>query len=850
MRIFSVIILVTAMSALFAGTAMAQELGTNNPPDQQLLTQRAQEVGCDTSTTPPTCPSGSANVFNSGTFDIAVPPAGTMFQPAERAPRNTFGAVGTFMLGNGLTESALSALVFPSTTSSEMDALVEGLQFFTTFHTAAEGLGPLNNQPTCMGCHLNAADAISSPGLLRGLNCNQTPPSVSSTCSNVSNVTRAGRSTPTNFEVTSLNPATGGGVAPDILVTPDTLDVNPGKTAAFTTFGNFDPCPTVTNALTGLPGGCDAASNPTGIGFFDPLDGATANILTNETAQPFGGFVQHHRPAGPDCIVKPLPPVAFDADLNGTLVPSVGTFHRTVGQRAGPPYIGRGLIEAVPTANITANAANVNPTTAPEAENGKSSLGSFATLLCPPSASSGGCIAGTANMIPRNFTVQTTGVQSGTYTGFVGGVGRFGLRANGVEFLQFIIGGLQGELSFTSLMNGEEIVFPTLFPGGTSETAEPAACYAALSETAGQPTNIPGQPPGFTAQPVNPATLEVHLSTPFSIRNFLRNTAPPEFGAALLDVLRAAIGSKPLLQNVSWQPQSEQAQVARGAELFGIDLVAFANRTIGGPMAAGSDGRDDHAINQVDRKLNCVGCHTPIQLTGQSPAAVSPNGVGAENLTNVWAPLFSDLLIHHMPVIDAERDLDTKTGLQPLPRDPLVIRRLAGFRIVDTFDLTRNLADDTFSVQKASAEGSQFRTAPLMGIGRIGPPFLHDARVYLSNQSVTSTPAGTVTTNRFQTNAPLVVRSVDDALLAAIELHDLPAPDDGYTPRLPGAGCPVPPNGDSNIDYGPSPAAVICPPYNSATSQADRSDAAEVIYRFRQLTPDDQQAVIEFLKQL
>jgi hypothetical protein len=60
----------------------------------------------------------------------------------------------------------------------------------------------------------------------------------------------------------------------------------------------------------------------------------------------------------------------------------------------------------------------------------------------------------------------------------------------------------------------------------------------------------------------------------------------------------------------------------------------------------------------------------------------------------------------------------------------------------------------------------------------------------------------------------------------------------------------VPPNGDSNIDYGPSPAAVICPPYSSATSQANRSDAAEVIYRFRQLTPDDQQAVIEFLRQL
>jgi len=34
---------------------------------------------------------------------------------------------------------------------------------------------------------------------------------------------------------------------------------------------------------------------------------------------------------------------------------------------------------------------------------------------------------------------------------FVSGTpGRFGLRANGVEILQFVTGGLQGELSFTS----------------------------------------------------------------------------------------------------------------------------------------------------------------------------------------------------------------------------------------------------------------------------------------------------------------------------------------------------------------------------------------------------------------
>jgi hypothetical protein len=49
-----------------------------------------------------------------------------------------------------------------------------------------------------------------------------------------------------------------------------------------------------------------------------------------------------------------------------------------------------------------------------------------------------GCISGKANIIPA-----TASFVSGT-------PGRFGLRANGVEILQFVTGGVQGELSFTS----------------------------------------------------------------------------------------------------------------------------------------------------------------------------------------------------------------------------------------------------------------------------------------------------------------------------------------------------------------------------------------------------------------
>jgi hypothetical protein len=825
MRKLPVILTAAAAVAFFTLPASA-ELGSDNPTDATLLTQREAEAGCDTSTTPPTCPSGMANVFDSGSFDIASPPPETTFTPAKRVRRDKFGVVGPFTLNNGLTENDLDNLVYPDATKPEKDKLVEGLQFFTMFHTAAQGLGPINNQPACIGCHLNAAEAINSKGLLHGQDC--LPPNLNSTCSNVSNVTRAARSTPTNFEFTSLDPNTGGGRAPDNL---DAL-TNTGRTAAFTTFGDFD----LNHA--------DADSNPTGIGFFDPLDGTTLNIVTDATAQPFGGFVQHHRPAGPDCLTKPLPPVALDANLNGTLGLPSGTFRRSVGQRAGPPYIGRGLMEAVPTVDITANAGGV--------QNGQSSLGNFAAALQCPAA---GCIAGNANMIPRNFTVHTatTDLQNGIVTGFVGGVGRFGLRANGVEILQFIVGGLQGELSFASLLNGAEIVFPTLFPGGTTEIIEPLECAMALSQTFGQPASVLPPPPFPPPGPVNLNTIEVHLSTPFSIRNLLRNTAPPDFGDALLDVLQSRDPGKPL------QGNSKAAMVQRGAQLFGIDLEAFANRTVGGAMKAGGDGRDDNAINQTDRKLNCVGCHIPIQKTGQSPA-----DVGAEHLTNVWAPIFSDLLLHHMPVINGERA--TADGL---PRNVVAIARLATKAshkgddgaedrdrqdnpgrakgpVFDTFDLERNLADDTFSNSKASAEGSEFRTPPLMGLGRIGAPFLHDGRVYLSRDTVESTPAGTVTTNRELTNAPLVVHSLDDAILAAIELHDLPVPDDEKTPKTPGAGCPVP---QETINVTET-AADICPGYSSATSQTNRSDSREVIRRFRELSSEDQQAVIEFLKQL
>jgi hypothetical protein len=163
-----------------------------------------------------------------------------------------------------------------------------------------------------------------------------------------------------------------------------------------------------------------------------------------------------------------------------------------------------------------------------------------------------------------------------------------------------------------------------------------------------------------------------------------------------------------------------------------------------------------------------------------------------------------------------------------------------------TLDIARNLADDALPNQGV-ATGREFRTAPLMGLGVVGPPFLHDARVFLSRRSVDAMPAGTVYSDATVTNAPLVVDSVEDALRAAIELHDLPAPDDDRTPA--GGGCPLPAGRRvGEVRY--RGADDICPPYGSAVSKRNRSEAREVIRRYRALSPADQQALVEFLKQL
>jgi hypothetical protein len=658
-------------------------------------------------------------------------------QPVERVPRVSFGLVGSFPLG----EEDLKALVFPSATEEERAAVVEGLSFFTTPHTEPEGAGPFANQRFCLGCHTNSADTVKAKDTdMAGGNL---------LVHTISPASRAARSTPTNFAFTSFNLATGGGRAPDNVEAIN----NTGKTAAFTLFGDFNPS---TNAFTAL-------------------------------AQFSTGGVQRVRPTLEACLPDRIPLTSEDPNLMSGVDPvtflSPSGFRRTTGERAAPPYVGRGLMEAVPDDEILANEAAEQTAI-------NTSLGQPGDF---PECT-GDCVAGRHNLNTSNQA-------------FVGGhtdvrVGKLGLRAAGPTLMQFMIGGSNGELGFTSpLLPTEPFSFVNDGRAGCANT-------------------VPSP--------------ELPLSTPVSLRALIRLVAPPEFGEALLNLLKSPNPAAPRPRH------SAERKIQRGAELFGIDLVAFANRMIPGRMPREGDGRDQHGINQADRKLNCAGCHTPIMTTGQLPAEI-----GAEHLNNAWVPMFSDLLIHQMANIDAERHA-------PTVRLPLLVQRVDSKRhLRNTLDLARGGADDTLPNQGKVATGREWRTPPLMALGRIGPPFFHDGRVYLSKESVHTTPAGTVYSDSDTSNGPLVVRTLEEAIRAAIELHDLPVPVDAPNQSTEvGGGCPVPPGnriGDVVYQNG---AADVCPSYTSATSQQNRSAARKVIKRWRSLSSSDQEAVVEFLKQL
>src|SRR6266851_8080710 len=91
---------------------------------------------------------------------VVAPPNPDKLHPVERLERDVYGLVGSFPLD----EKDLSSLLYPSVTEEERAAVLEGLKFFTTPHTASEGLGPFANQRFCQGCHLNSEDFVRPNG--------------------------------------------------------------------------------------------------------------------------------------------------------------------------------------------------------------------------------------------------------------------------------------------------------------------------------------------------------------------------------------------------------------------------------------------------------------------------------------------------------------------------------------------------------------------------------------------------------------------------------------------------------------------------------------------------------------
>lgn len=472
---------------------------------------------------------------------------------------------------------------------------------------------------------------------------------------------------------------------------------NPPPTAAFTLFGDYSPAS----------------------GGFDPL-------------AIFGGPIQHVRTTG-GCEADILPPEEVDPNLQGGIDPVSGLsqlgFRRATGERAAPPYIGRGLMEAIYAGDIVAN------------DDPDDSINTFSSLQPQPGIECpSDCISGRHN-------------ENRTDIAFLGGdpvvrVSRFGLRAAGATLFQFMIGGTQGEIGMTS-------------PFAPTEQNN--------NQNVGRNCDIAPDP-------------ELKADDIVGLRALIRLLGIPDLDSRLLESPATSPGA---------------VDIQAGADLFGVDLPAFRSRLMAGtPVGSGGDAEKGIA---ADRKLNCVGCHIPIMTTGSSPAAV-----GARHLTNKYFPLFSDLLLHDMGQIRQGRN-------DQVPPRP-------------SLELTRNLADFALPGQGV-ASGKEWRTPPLMGIGRVGPPFLHDARVFLNPAA----PARTVASDSERVNYRLMVTDVDTALLAAIELHDLPDP----APGCPQAGA-IPND--------------TCPAINELGGF--RSEARLSMQKWRRLTPRQQLQVVLFLKAL
>jgi hypothetical protein len=596
------------------------------------------------------------------------------------------------------------------------------LQFFATPHTDQEGVGPLFNQRACIGCHnssvqnqTNFMGGDSDDDALAAVNMVNTP------------VSRGGRQGLTDYSLISK------------------LAGNP-PTVAFTLYGDYNPAS----------------------GVFDPLS-------------VFGGPLQHVNAIG-YCAINELPSIDIDPNLAGGIDPVTGLSplgeRRVTGERAAPPYVARGLMEAIYFGDLLTNEDPLD-----EVNTYSSLPPALDPHICPND-----CISGRHN-------------ESAASQSFIGGdplvrVGRFGLRGAGTTLLQFDVGGTQGEIGLTSPFSP--------FEQPNVATVDPTC-------NAGGPT------PNITAARV------------LTLRDMIRNIAPPMQSSSLYE---------------DPPTDAEAIAVQAGATLFGLDLDAFRARMTSDDIDPAQFSNDTNQALANDRQLGCATCHIPVFRTGVSPAAIG----GEDNLSNRWAPIFSDLLIHQNP--EVPYDFETQWySLKPQAIDPSSCTPTcdptklitAPYPILG--NVSRNLTDYALVPSVTGlAAGSEFRTPPLMGIGKVGPPFGHDARIYLNVTGEgqypgepPNLPAKMQFTSADKGTAQHTITTMDLALLGAIEMHDLPAP-----PINPSTGAP---------DYDLCP---IVPAQLDICSRGSRyrGEARNTIEKFHALTEAEQLNVVKFLEAL
>jgi CxxC motif-containing protein (DUF1111 family) len=278
---------------------------------------------------------------------------------------------------------------------------------------------------------------------------------------------------------------------------------------------------------------------------------------------------------------------------------------------------------------------------------------------------------------------------------------RFGLRAGGPTILQFALGN------------------------------NPAGLNSPFSPGINTPTPIGSQ---------KPPSSQLSTEDLRDIRTLIRAMAPP----ALVPIVpgSAEDRGRTLFGALNYDDRANVSNL--NDPLMRRGMLPVADRDATNPTAIG--------------RLNCVGCHTPIQITGSSPAE-RHGGVMGRHLSNKRAFLFSDLLIHAMghglastrftlgpasdPLSLASYVADANV-LLPSQSPQLVTAKNLGLdqfginpRFYPNHDGKFVTPEDATMIDQGRASPFHWRTATLMGVSLTGPPYLHDSRV-LQGQSVES----------------------------------------------------------------------------------------------------------------